>query len=114
MITKTIRSNLTVSTVAAVVLLASGQFFAVPSAHAASSEIFDVDPSMQARIAREKIKQRGPRRGARQGDGSSNSDNCGQVDIGNNNTQRNARSRVNPRVNITVVQGPVINAARCR
>lgn len=105
-------ASLTLSAVAMVLSIGAAVLGPMPSAHAASSEIFDIDPSLQSRIAREKIKQRGPRRGSRQGSGSS--DNCGQVDIGNNNSNNSARSRVNPRVNVTVVQGPVINAARCR
>ena len=111
---KTTRKTFALTAVAMVVSVSAGVLAPLPEAKAASATIFEVDPSLQSRIAREKVKQRGPRRGSRPGGARGNSDNCGQVDIGNNNNNRNARSRTNPRVNITVVQGPVINAARCR
>ncbi len=82
--------------------------------HAAQSEIYDLDVDLQSKVAREKVKQRGPRRGSGEDKGG-NSDNCGQVDIGNNDGSNNsARGRINPRGQTVIVTGPVINAARCR
>ncbi len=83
------------------------------AAHAAQAEILELSPDLQSKVARERIKQRGPRRGT--GNNDSDSENCGQVDIGNNNKANNsARNRVNPRGQTVIVTGPVINAARCR
>lgn len=89
---------------------------------AADSEPLDLDPELQALVAREKIKQRGAtrrtdaRRGLQTtGTGAGSDSNCGSVDIGNsNNESRSARNRVNPRDTTVIVTGPVINAARCK
>ena len=86
---------------------------------AADAEPIDLDPNLQALVAREKIKQRGATRrtDARRGlqDNGGNDANCGSVDIGNNtNESRSARGRVNPRDTTVIVTGPVINAARCK
>ena len=92
---------------------------AVPNiVSAAESDPLDLDPNLQALVAREKIKQRGATRrtDARQGQQKTGQDsNCGSVDIGNNtNESRSARNRVNPRDSTVIVTGPVINAARCK
>jgi hypothetical protein len=87
-------------------------------ASAAEAEPLDLDPNLQALIAREKIKQRGTTRrtdarfGQRQDDRQDS--NCGSVDIGNANTDRSARNRVNPRDTTVIVTGPIVNAARCK
>lgn len=92
---------------------------AVPNiVSAAESDPLDLDPNLQALVAREKIKQRGATRrtDARQGQQRTGQDSkCGSVDIGNNtNESRSARNRVNPRDSTVIVTGPVINAARCK
>lgn len=104
----------------ALAVLIGGAVGAVPLlASAADSEPLDLDPNLQALVAREKIKQRGATRrtDARAGlqqNGRQDS-NCGSVDIGNNaSDSRSARSRVNPRDTTVIVTGPVINAARCK
>lgn len=77
---------------------------------AASSEVTDLDAKLSAKVARQRIKQRSPRQGKERGANSE----CGNVEIGNNNSDRSARSRVNPRDNTVIVTGPIINAANCR
>jgi len=78
---------------------------------AASSEISDLDSKLQAKVARERIKQRSPRRGKQRGENA----DCGNVEIGNNNSDNgSARQRINPRDNTVIVTGPIINAANCR
>lgn len=77
---------------------------------AASSEATDLDAKLQAKVARQRIKQRSPRQGKQRGENSE----CGNVEIGNDNSDSNARSRINPRDNTVIVTGPVINAANCR
>ncbi|MGH1360554.1 MAG: hypothetical protein ACRBC3_17480 [Burkholderiaceae bacterium] len=91
-------------------------------AGAAQSQAYDLGPGLAAKLAKEKIKQRGPRR--RSSDyGSRNSGNgagdgaCGQVDIGNSNSgggRQTAAQRFRERNRTVIVTGPVINAARCR
>ncbi|MEZ5739507.1 MAG: hypothetical protein R3E68_08660 [Burkholderiaceae bacterium] len=90
---------------------------AVPSANAASSEILDLDPRDQALLAKEKVKQRGPNRLNRSFTNfneANHSNNCGNVDIGNQQQQNSARNQLNPRQSTVIVTGPVINAANCR
>jgi len=85
---------------------------------AADAEPIDLDPNLQALVAREKIKQRGATRrtDARRGLQENGDDSkCGSVDIGNStDDSRSARNRVNPRDTTVIVTGPVINAARCK
>ena len=87
--------------------------------HAASSEPIDLDPELQALVARSKIQQRGANRleqgRADRSNRDSRDDQCGSVDIGNNTSDsRTARGRLNPRTTNVIVTGPVINTARCR
>jgi hypothetical protein len=104
---------------AAVTLLA-GTIGAVPLlVSAADSEPLDLDPNLQALVAREKIKQRGATRrtdarAGLQNNGNNQNANCGSVDIGNATNDRSARNRVNPRDSTVIVTGPVVNAARCK
>ena len=94
----------------ALILLANPA--AVTTATAASSEISNIDPALSAKIAREKGRQRIQRRKSRK---LNNQDDCGTVDIGNNdNDSRTARGRLNPRNTTIVVTGPIINAANCK
>jgi len=91
-------------------------------ATAAQSMPYDLDPGLAAKLAKEKVKQRGPRRrsadyGSRNSGGNAGSDNCGQVDIGNSNSsgqRQTAAERFRERNRTVIVTGPVINAARCR
>ena len=90
-------------------------------ATAAQSMPYDLDPGLAAKLAKEKVKQRGPRRrsadyGSRNSGGNAGSDNCGSVDIGNSNNNRRmtAAERFRERNRTVIVTGPVINAARCR
>jgi hypothetical protein len=94
------------------VSVAVGLSFASVSTNAlaASSEASDLDAKLTAKVARQRIKQRSPRQGKDRGANSE----CGNVEIGNNNSDSSARSRVNPRNNTVIVTGPIINAANCR
>ena len=103
----------------AITTLVGGAIGAIPVlASAADAEPLDLDPELQALVAREKIKQRGSTRrtDARFGlqkNGQQDA-NCGSVDIGNTANDRSARNRVNPRDTTVIVTGPVVNAARCK
>ena len=106
------------STVAAIGVAAS---LSMPNtALAAQSQPYDLDPGLAAKLANEKVKQRGPRRrssdyGSRNSDGGDSG--CGQVDIGNSNSgsgMQTAAERFRERNKTVIVTGPVINAARCR
>lgn len=91
-------------------------------ANAAQSIPYDLDPGMAAKLAKEKVKQRGPRRrssdyGSRNSADSATPDTCGQVDIGNSGStgqRQSAAQRFRQRNQTVIVTGPVINAARCR
>jgi len=104
----------------AAVTLLVGSIGAVPLlVSAAESEPLDLDPNLQALVAREKIKQRGATRrtdarAGLQNNGNQQNANCGSVDIGNAANDRSARNRVNPRDTTVIVTGPVVNAARCK
>lgn len=104
----------------AAITLLGGAIGAVPLlVSAADSEPLDLDPNLQALVAREKIKQRGATRrtdarAGLQGGGNQQNANCGSVDIGNATNDRSARNRVNPRDTTVIVTGPVVNAARCK
>ncbi|MFK7967464.1 MAG: hypothetical protein AB8C46_26170 [Burkholderiaceae bacterium] len=115
-------SSLMLAVIAGAGLIAS---LSVPlPATAAQSMPYDLDPGLAAKLAKEKVKQRGPRRrsahygsrnsGSNAGGGS---DGCGQVDIGNSNSsgqRQTAAERFRERNRTVIVTGPVINAARCR
>jgi len=91
-------------------------------ATAAQSVPYDLGPGMAAKLAKEKVKQRGPRRrsadyGSRNSGSNADSAGCGQVDIGNsssNGQRQTAAERFRERNRTVIVTGPVINAARCR
>lgn len=90
-------------------------------ATAAQSMPYDLDPGLAAKLAKEKVKQRGPRRrsshyGTRNSGGGAGDGACGQVDIGNSNSggRQTAAERFRERNRTVIVTGPVINAARCR
>ena len=113
-------STLLLATAAGAGLIAS---LSVPlPATAAQSMPYDLDPGLAAKLAKEKVKQRGPRRrsshyGSRNSGSNAGSDNCGQVDIGNSNSngrRQTAAERFRERNRTVIVTGPVINAARCR
>lgn len=84
---------------------------------AADAEIFDIEPNLRARIARERANQRRDERrsfGAVNEAGGGAAD-CGSVNIGNADQNDNsARSRLSQRQQTVIVTGPVINTARCR
>jgi hypothetical protein len=80
---------------------------------AASSEPHDIDPEYASKVARERLKQR-QQMSMRGGAAAGNNDQCGQVDIGNQDGKPSAGRRVNPRETTVIITGPVINAARCR
>jgi hypothetical protein len=102
----------------AITTLIGGAIGAVPGlASGADAEPLDLDPNLQALVARERIKQRGSTRrtDARFGLEKDGQDaKCGSVDIGNTTNDRSARNRVNPRDTTVIVTGPVVNAARCK
>ncbi len=104
----------------AAITLLGGAIGAVPLlVSAADAEPLDLDPNLQALVAREKIKQRGATRrtdarAGLQNNGNNQNANCGSVDIGNATNDRSARNRVNPRDTTVIVTGPVVNAARCK
>lgn len=104
----------------AAITLLGGAIGAVPLlVSAADSDPLDLDPNLQALVAREKIKQRGATRrtdarAGLQNNGNNQNANCGSVDIGNATNDRSARNRVNPRDTTVIVTGPVVNAARCK
>lgn len=83
------------------------------TAHAASSDIQDLDPVQAAQVARQRIKQRGPNRLNALDDPGSGSDDCGSVNIGNQQDD-SARNRVNPRNQTVIVTGNIFNTANCR
>ena len=81
---------------------------------AASSEIVEMEPGDTAKVAREKIRQRGPNRLQRDGGaGGSGGDDCGSVNIGNQQDD-SARGRINPRNQTVIVTGNIFNTANCR
>ncbi|MEZ5657468.1 MAG: hypothetical protein R3E83_02760 [Burkholderiaceae bacterium] len=80
---------------------------------AASSEIVDMEPGDTAKVAREKIRQRGPNRLQRDGSGGGSGDDCGSVNIGNQQDD-SARGRINPRNQTVIVTGNIFNTANCR
>lgn len=98
------------STAVVAVAVSLGLAGVTTNSFAASSEITDLNSKLSAKVAKERIKQRSPRRGKERG----SNENCGNVDIGNNNSDNSARSRINPRDNTVIVTGPIINAANCR
>jgi len=87
---------------------------------AAQSTTLDFDPGLAAKLAKEKVKQRGPRRRSSDQDGGRSGDDedeCGTVNIGNsgnNGGRQSAAQRFRERNRTVIVTGPVINAARCR
>ncbi len=89
-------------------------------ANAAQSQPYDLDPGLAAKLAKEKVKQRGPRRrsadyGSRNSGDGAGDGACGQVDIGNSSGgAQTAAERFRERNRTVIVTGPVINAARCR
>ena len=99
-----------VAAIVAVGVLGSG------AAQAASAESIDLDPSLSAKVGKERLKAsnqalRSPSAG---GPGGGDSSNCGQVDIGNTNGPKTGSQRLNQKEQTIVITGPVINAARCR
>ncbi|MGB7182826.1 MAG: hypothetical protein WA888_24060 [Burkholderiaceae bacterium] len=106
-----IRIGTSLVALAFVALVSGNSIFS--DARAASSEVSDLEPKLQAQVARQKIKQRSPRSSNSAGRFNS-TDDCGAVNIANNDNDKSARSRINPRNTTIVVTGPVINAAKCR
>lgn len=99
----------------------AGVMSAAQPAHAAQSMPYDLDPGLAAKLAKEKVKQRGPRRrsadyGTRNSGSNAGDDACGQLEIGNsnNNGRMTAAERFRERNRTVIVTGPVINAANCR
>ena len=106
-------------------LVATGiavSFIYATPATAAQSQPYDLGPGLSAKLAKEKLKQRGPRRrssdyGTRNSGDGAGDGACGQVDIGNSNSsgqRQSAAQRFRERNKTVIVTGPVINAARCR
>ncbi|MEZ5650137.1 MAG: hypothetical protein R3E87_06245 [Burkholderiaceae bacterium] len=82
---------------------------------AASSEIVELEPGDAAKVAREKIRQRGPNRLQALADDGSGGDSadCGSVNIGNQQ-DTSARGQINPRNQTTIITGNIFNLANCR
>jgi hypothetical protein len=91
-----------------------------PLTHAASADPMDIDPNLQAKIAREKLKQTRGAGGSNMENGMSNMGNsnknsgCGQVDIGNSDSSQKGSRAMSQREKTVIVTGPVINATKCR
>lgn len=80
--------------------------------YCANSDILDVDPGLQAKIAREKLKQTRASSGGDAGGASNNG--CGQIDIGNDDSSKRGSNQVSQRDKTVIVTGPVINATKCQ
>lgn len=91
-----------------------------PLVYAANADPLDIEPNLQAKIARERLKQT-------KGGGGSNNENgmagpggsnrnsgCGQVDIGNSDAPQKGARGMNQREKTVIVTGSVINATKCR
>ena len=86
-----------------------------PFTHAANADPMDIDPNLQAKIAREKLKQTRGSGGSKMENGMSNQNSgCGQVDIGNSDPNPKGSRAMSQREKTVIVTGPVINATKCR
>ncbi len=85
--------------------------------HAATTEPMDIDPDMQAKVAREKAKAR-YERGVKNTDTRNKRDNdssdCGSINIGNSDDEQKGSRKIAPREKNVIITGPVINAGNCR
>lgn len=107
----TSRTSTRISLMAAAALLLA----AIP-AHAATTEPMDLDPDMQAKVAREKAKAR-YERGTKSGDTRNkrgNDSDCGNISIGNSDENEKGSRKISPREKNVIITGPVINAGNCR
>lgn len=119
MLTPPIMKHMRFGPVAALAL-AAAVLGSTGAAHAARAEPMDLETEHMATLAKEKVKQsRETRRGDSAGDSSGarssrGSDQCGHLDIANDDGRQSARERMRDRDKTVIVAGPVINAARCR
>lgn len=107
----TSRTSSRISILTAAVLLA-----AYIPAHAATTEPMDLDPDMQAKVAREKAKAR-YERGNKSGDTKmkrGNDSECGNISIGNSDDEQKGSRKIAPREKNVIITGPVINAGNCK
>lgn len=80
-------------------------------------EQMDLDPDMMAKIMKEKSKRSsvGEAGGGAIGESASSKDDCGSVNINNNDKKSNSGiGNIMGKTTTTIVTGPIINMAKCK